>query len=108
MNLQDFELLPRSIQLRRMRRLAQTALAAYELESANLTPLQHFLNTTFRVDVPLDALRLQGGDKPLRYAFRISRSGYQDASTIRSELLWLQAIRRETTLVVPEPIPGDR
>ena len=108
MNLQDFELLPRSIQLRRMRRLAQTALTAYELESAHLTPLQHFLNTTFRVDVPSHILKPRGdvGEKPLRYALRISRSGYQDASTIRSELLWLQAIHRDTRLVVPEPIPG--
>src|SRR5713226_9817562 len=105
MNVQDFELLPRSIQLRRLRRLAQTALAAYELKAARLTPLQHFLNTTFRVDVPSHALKLHGdgGEKFLRYALRISRSGYQDASTILSELLWLQAIHRETNLVVPEP-----
>ena len=108
MNIQDFELLPRNIQLRRLRRLAQAALATYGLEAASLTPLQHFLNTTFRVDVPSYALQSRGdrGEKPLRYALRISRSGYQDASTIRSELLWLQAIQRDTNLVVPEPIPA--
>ena len=108
MNIQDFELLPRNIQLRRLRRLAQAALATYGLESASLTPLQHFLNTSFRVDAPSRALKSRGdgGEKSLRYALRISRSGYQDASTIRSELLWLQAIRRETNLVVPEPVPA--
>jgi Ser/Thr protein kinase RdoA (MazF antagonist) len=87
--------LPRSTQIRRMRRLAQTALAAYDLEQARITPLQHFLNTTFRIDIPYQGQR---------YVLRISRAGYQDAATIRSELLWLQAIRRETDLVVPEPL----
>lgn len=94
--MQRFEDLPRSTQIRRMRRLAHTALTAYGLEQARLTPLQHFLNTTFRIDIPYQGQR---------YALRIARAGYQDAATIRSELLWLQAIRRETDLVVPEPLP---
>src|ERR1700719_2670058 len=93
--MQRFEDLPRSAQIRRMRRLAQFALTAYDLEQARITPLQHFLNTTFRIDIPYPKQR---------YALRISRAGYQDAATIRSELLWLQAIRRETDLVVPEPL----
>jgi Ser/Thr protein kinase RdoA (MazF antagonist) len=91
----DFEYLPRGTQIRRLRRLAQSALTAYDLEQAQLTPLHHFLNTTFRIDIP---------DQRQRYVLRISRAGYQDAATIRSELLWLQAIRRETDLVVPEPL----
>jgi len=93
--MQCFEDLPRSTQIRRMRRLAQAVLTAYGLEQASITPLQHFLNTTFRIDVP---------HQGQRYALRISRAGYQDAATIRSELLWLQAIRRETDLVVPDPL----
>lgn len=90
-----FEYLPRSTQIRRMRRLAQTVLTAYGFEQAQLTPLQHFLNTTFRIDIPY---------QKQRFVLRISRAGYQDAATIRSELLWLQAIRREIGLVVPEPL----
>ena len=93
--MQDFEHLPRSTQIRRLRRLAQTALTAYDLESARITPLHHFLNTTFRIDSP---------SQKERCVLRISRAGYQDAATIRSELLWLQAIRRETDLVVSEPL----
>ncbi len=93
--MQGFEYLPRSTQLRRLRRLAQSALTAYNLEQARITPLHHFLNTTFRIDTPSHK---QG------YVLRISRAGYQDATTIRSELLWLQAIRRETELVVSEPL----
>src|SRR5579859_1169030 len=93
--MQRFEHLPRCTQIRRLRRLAQSALTAYGLEQAHITPLHHFLNTTFRIDIP---------DQNQRYVLRISRSGYQDAATIRSELLWLQAIRRETDLIVPEPL----
>ncbi len=107
--MQRFEDLPHSVQIRRLRRLAQTALTAYDLEEVRLTPLQHFLNTTFRVDV---LSRIHGTNqdalvKPQkeRYILRISRPGFQDASTIRSELIWLQAIRRETDLIVPEPVP---
>ncbi len=93
--MQRFESLPRSTQIRRMRRLAQSALTAYDLEQAHIIPLHHFLNTTFRIDIP---------SQQQRYVLRISRAGYQDATTIRSELLWLQAIRRETDLVVSEPL----
>jgi Ser/Thr protein kinase RdoA (MazF antagonist) len=93
--MRKFEDFPRSTQIRRMRRLAQTTLTAYNLEQARITPLQHFLNTTFRIDITYQGQR---------YVLRISRAGYQDAATIRSELLWLQAIRRETDLVVPEPL----
>jgi Ser/Thr protein kinase RdoA (MazF antagonist) len=95
--MQLFDELPRSVQLRRMRRLAQTALAAYALREAELTPIQHFLNTTFRIDVP--AIRE-------RYALRISNASFQDAIAIQSELQWLQAIRRDTGLLVPEPVPA--
>ena len=91
----DFAYLPRSTQIRRLRRLAHSALTAYDLDQIRITPLHHFLNTTFRIDNP---------SQKQRYVLRISRAGYQDAATIRSELFWLQAIRRETALVVPEPL----
>ena len=93
--MQRFENLPRGTQIRRLRRLAQSALTAYDLEQIHITPLHHFLNTTFRIDNP---------SQKQRYVLRISRAGYQDAATIRSELFWLQAIRRETDLVVSEPL----
>src|SRR5260370_17283026 len=93
--MKSFEDLPRSTQIRRMRRLAQTVLTTYGLEQAQLTPLQHFLNTTFRIDIPY---------QKQRYVLRIARAGYQDAATIRSELLWLQAIRHQTHLLSPDPL----
>src|SRR5260370_39684836 len=74
--MQPFENLPRSTQIRRMRRLAQCALTAYDFEQAHITPLQHFLNTTFRIDIP---------SQKQRYVLRISRAGYHDAANIRSD-----------------------
>lgn len=104
--LQGFDDLPRNTQIRRIRRLAEIALAAYDLEVVRITPLQHFLNTTFRVDARANWANRDTitADCLQRYALRVSRPGFQDASTIHSELLWLQAIRGQTDLVVPEPI----
>lgn len=93
--MQHFAYLPRGTQIRRLRRLAQSALTTYGLGQAHITSLHHFLNTTFRIEIP---------SQKQRYVLRISRAGYQDETTIRSELLWLQAIRRETDLVVSEPL----
>lgn len=81
-------------QFRRLRRLAGIALEAYDVQVARLSPLQHWLNTTFGVDAPR-----------ARYMLRVHRPGFQTRGMIRSELLWLRAICRETGLVVPEPVP---
>ncbi len=81
-------------QFRRLRRLAQTALEAFDVQVSSLSPLQHWLNTTFRVETSQGA----------RYALRIHRPGFQAQSMVRSELLWLTAICQETDLHVPEPL----
>ncbi len=106
--MQHFEDLTRGGQIRRMRRLAETALTAYELGEVHLTPLQHFFNTTFRVDTCSRSNGASQGGLVARkresYVIRIHRPGSQDAATIQSELLWLLALRHETGLVVPEPV----
>src|SRR5439155_15470233 len=84
--------------IRRMRRLAEVALTAYDLGEVRLTPLQHFFNTTFCIDTCSPA------GKRERYVIRIHRPGSQDTTTIRSELLWLLALRHEEGLIVPEPV----
>ncbi len=98
MTIQPFEDLTRSGQIRRMRRLAEVALTAYDLGEVRLTPLQHFFNTTFRIDT------CSPWGKGERYVIRIHRPGSQDATTIRSELLWLLALRHEEGMIVPEPV----
>ena len=78
--MQSFDELPRPVQLRRMRRLAQSALVAYAIGEVQLTPIQHFLNTTFRVDVPTHKER---------YVLRISGAGYQEVAPFnRSCIGW--------------------
>ena len=88
-------------QLGRLRRLAETALAAYRVEPARLVPLAHLENTTFRVETA-------GGD---RYVLRIHRATGnpihppRSAAEVQSEAIWLTALRREAGLAVPEPVP---
>lgn len=116
--MQNFEDLTRGGQVRRMRRLAETALTAYDLGDVQLTPLMHFFNTTFRIDAHPQSCHAfsqsvgtqciapcqNSVDQKERYVIRIHRPGSQDESTIRSELLWLLALRHDAGLVVPEPV----
>ncbi len=82
-------------QLQRLRRLAWSALESYGLPVYSLTPLRHEANTTFR---------LTAGNGS-RYVLRIHPPGSRTVEAIRSEMLWLAALRRDTDLQVPEPNP---
>ena len=93
--MKPFELLTYAGQLRCLRRLATKALTAYDIHESRLTALQHEDNTTFRVD-------LANGE---RYVLRIHRPALRTIESVRSEMMWLAAVRQETDLVVPEPIP---
>jgi Ser/Thr protein kinase RdoA (MazF antagonist) len=93
--------------VRRMRRLAQAALAAYGIADARFKLLRQAGNTLFRVYAPglpvaetSEELFLEG-----QYLLRVHEPGYQDPDAIQLELAWLTAMRREADLPVPEPIP---
>ena len=88
-----FESLGRRGQIGRLRHLGSRALAAFGLAGAPLAPLKHEHNTTFRVDAP-------GGP----YILRITRPGVHTPETIGSEMAWLEALRRDTSLGIPEPV----
>lgn len=90
-----FEQLPRRTQIGRLRQLAEVALAAYDLPPARLTLLAHLFNTTFRVDTVAGQ----------RYVLRIHRAGTPTIESVGAELEWLAALRRDTTLEVPAPVP---
>jgi Ser/Thr protein kinase RdoA (MazF antagonist) len=92
----EFERLPRRTQIGRLRRLAENALAGYDLPPARLTLIAHLYNTTFRVDT----------DTGQCFMLRIHRAGTHTVETVGSELEWLAALRRDTTLEVPEPVPA--
>lgn len=80
-------------QISRLRSLAENALARYEVQVTAMKSLLHLENTTFRVD-----------SEDERYVLRINRPGHRDRDQIRSEGMWLEAISRDTDLVVPQPV----
>lgn len=90
-----FARLPRRTQIAGMRQLAGAALAAYDLPPGRLRLLVHAYNTTFRLDT-------EAGD---RYVLRIHRSHDHTTANVDSELAWLVALRRDTALEVPAPVP---
>jgi Ser/Thr protein kinase RdoA (MazF antagonist) len=102
--MKPYQELTRRGRLRRLRKLAEIALQHYSLEDCRLT-FQHYQgNVVFRVDVP-------GGEEaetsifvPNRYNLRILTTHNEEM--IRSELVWLAALRREADLPVREPVPN--
>jgi Ser/Thr protein kinase RdoA (MazF antagonist) len=99
--LQAFETLSVRGQLGRLRETADAALAAYGLRPARLVPVAHAENTTFRVETPAE-------DRLVLRIHRVSGNPVhppRSEAEVRSELLWLSALRRETGLAVPEPVP---
>lgn len=92
----DFTALSHREQVRRMRALAQTVLEGYPVPVARLRLIAHLWNTTFRVFT-------EAGEQ---YVLRINHPGQQSVAAVRSEMLWLAALRKETLLQVPEPVPN--
>lgn len=84
--------------VRRLRKLAIEALKDYDLEVVGLRLLTNEFNGIFRVDTV-------GGGK---YVLRISRPNEHELKEIHSEMMWLAALRRETDLMVPEPMGTSR
>lgn len=82
-------------QVARLRGLADQALRAYPLPGPVRFTLQlHLANTTFRVTDGSGA----------QYVLRVAQPNYRTEAQLRSEAIWLAALRRETDLGVPEPV----
>jgi Ser/Thr protein kinase RdoA (MazF antagonist) len=90
-----YEELGRAGRTRRMRRLATAALRDYDLPVAGLAKMPRGWNTTFKVD----------GADGVRYVLRVQRPDGPSPAQVRSEMAWLAAVRRDTDLGVPEPLP---
>ena len=84
--------------------VARQALKAYSLADAPCLLLQHSENVTFKVNAGHEA-RLLRIHSP-RSAF-MGKHG-ADAKMVNSEMVWLEALRRETDLPVQQPIMNDQ
>jgi Ser/Thr protein kinase RdoA (MazF antagonist) len=93
---EPFSSLSYRVQVARLTELARVALAAYSLSGPRVRLQAHRWNTTFRVVAP-------GGE---RYLLRVPRPSQISLQAAHSELLWLNALRKETTHQVPEPVPN--
>jgi Ser/Thr protein kinase RdoA (MazF antagonist) len=74
------------------RALASTALSAWDLPDPRFTKLPKGWNATFRVEAGA------------RYVLRVARPDGPTPAQVRAEATWLAALRRDTDLVVPEPV----
>jgi Ser/Thr protein kinase RdoA (MazF antagonist) len=84
-------------QARRLRRLAFTALAQYDLDVSRLSLVTNNFNGIFRVDT-------HDGQK---YILRITLpEGGHNRDHVAGEMAWLAALARDTTLSVPRPLPA--
>jgi Ser/Thr protein kinase RdoA (MazF antagonist) len=99
--MQAFETLTSRGQLCRLRRLAEEALSTYGVQPARMKPLAHMENTTFRVET-------SGGERFVLRIHRVSGSPFhppRSTAEVRSETIWISALRGDTGLAVPEPVP---
>ncbi|MER3442585.1 MAG: hypothetical protein C4333_00045 [Meiothermus sp.] len=91
-----FAQLSHRAQVLRLRWLARAALEHYDLEVRRLALLRHSYNTIFRV----------WAADGQRYVLRVNLPGVRRLEQIRAEMAWLAALRRNTGLQVPRPMPN--
>src|SRR5262245_20823800 len=95
--------------LQHLTTLAEDALVRYGLQGASLTLLSETANAVFRVALSSGRhQRLSETASPrdgAGYALRLRPPEEHSTQTIAEELQWLLALRRDTDLVVPEPVP---
>ena len=85
----------RAAQTRRLRRVVEVALAAYDVRPVRVRRLPRGWNATFGVRT----------DDGSRFALRVHRPGGPDETAVRSELAWLAALAAGTDLLAPRPHP---
>src|SRR5262249_51133050 len=88
----------------------ERVLACYDLQGASLTLVSETANAVFHVALPnggpprlVEAGRTSDGAE---YALRLRPPGWHSTQSMAEELQWLLALRRDTDLVVPEPVPA--
>ena len=79
---------------RRLYRLAQDALAQYDLEVSRLVPLGYDTNMMYRVYAADGA----------QYALRLANGVWRTRSDAESEVMWLDALARDTEIPTPHVV----
>ena len=89
------DLTPRG-QARRLRRVVFAALEEYDLDVTQVRLITNLFNAIFRIDTADGA----------RYVMRVCRAdkGPTHLTQLRSEMMWLAALRKDARLAVPEPV----
>jgi len=92
--------------VRRFRRLAKTALEAYGMDKDEFRLVRLAGNALFRVFQSKSTSEKKSNNRyeENQYLLRIHDRSEQDTEAITLEMLWLDAICRETDLIVPKPI----
>jgi len=89
-----FVALSKRAQVSRMRSVALEALRAFPVSVERLTLLEHGFNTTFRIDTT----------EGTKLATRINVNSRRSPANIAAELQWIDALARDTDLVVAAPL----
>jgi len=84
-------------QVGRFRRIAARVLALYDLETASFRLLKYEDNAVFQVTGPGKSLRV----------LRVSRVEKVAPAEVLSELLWLEALKSDLDIRVPQAIPAQ-
>jgi Ser/Thr protein kinase RdoA (MazF antagonist) len=93
--MKDFNQLTNRGRALRLRRMALVALQRYDLDVERVRLLSNDLNGIFRVDT--------GDGQKLVLRICLPEAGHS-LPEIRSEMIWLEALSRDTELGVPEPL----
>jgi Ser/Thr protein kinase RdoA (MazF antagonist) len=94
--MQPYTALTPAGKLRRLRQLAQQALACYDLKNPQLTYHTFDTNLLYRVTTT-------NGE---RFILRLAYPGWRTFEDLQSEALWLEALARDTVIPAPRVIPA--
>jgi Ser/Thr protein kinase RdoA (MazF antagonist) len=92
----QFEALTSAGQARRLRVLAQEAISRYPIREPRLDLVNNGFNLVYRVRAS-DGL----------YVMRVGRPGWREPLDTRSEIAWISALARDTSLPVPEVVANQ-
>ena len=98
--MQSFQDLDHEARIATYSQTAGIALKAYDVDTdlISIDLLTSVNNATFKV------AENTGSPASRQFALRINRPPGEPVAAIRSELRWLQSLRRETTLKTPNPV----